>query len=192
MLHDVTRPLPAIEAEDNQTLAISLQLGTRLLAPLHVIPNGLSVDQLDLTLLIGACYLARLDATAVTAEALEAAGIPANVERLLLCTRNSSVWARDEAQPPTTFVELTPEAADWIVQRGVRLLGSDAPLVASAAQPASAYILFGAEVVVAVGLALGALAPGSYTLYCLPLPVVGTDAAPCRILLSDEGCIRPS
>ena len=45
------------------------------------------------------------------------------VERLLLKTRNSALWGRDYFQP--RFVFLTPEAAHWLVEKGIKSVGID-------------------------------------------------------------------
>ena len=39
-------------------------------------------------------------------------------------------------------------------------------------------------IVIVEGLDLRRVAPGDYTLWCLPLKVVGADGAPCRAVLS--------
>jgi arylformamidase len=47
-------------------------------------------------------------------------------------------------------------------------------------------VLLSAEVVILEGVDLRAVAPGWYTLYCLPLKLVGVDGAPARAILVDE------
>jgi arylformamidase len=43
--------------------------------------------------------------------------------------------------------------------------------------------LLGAGVVVVEGLNLTGVTQGRYTLYCLPLKLVGSDGAPARVIL---------
>jgi arylformamidase len=45
-------------------------------------------------------------------------------------------------------------------------------------------MLLNAGVVIVEGLDLRRVQPGDYTLWCLPLKVVGADGAPCRAVLA--------
>jgi len=45
-------------------------------------------------------------------------------------------------------------------------------------------VLLGAGVVIVEALDLREVPPGDYTLTCLPLRVVGADAAPARVILT--------
>jgi arylformamidase len=42
-----------------------------------------------------------------------------------LRTRNSAIWQRGDREFHTDFVALTVEAAQWVVARGIRLIGVD-------------------------------------------------------------------
>jgi arylformamidase len=44
-------------------------------------------------------------------------------------------------------------------------------------------ILLGAGIVIVEGLNLSAVKQGRYTLYCLPLKLMGSDGAPARAIL---------
>ena len=48
-------------------------------------------------------------------------------------------------------------------------------------------ILLGAGVLILEGLDLRAVAPGRWTLVCLPLHVSGIEAAPARAVLLEDG-----
>jgi arylformamidase len=82
-------------------------------------------------------------------------------------------------------VALTPDAARWVVDQGIQLVGVDYLSVEdydSQGYPVHRMLL-GAGVVLIEGLDLRAVEPGVYELYCLPLKLVGADGAPARVIL---------
>jgi arylformamidase len=169
---------------NDTTLRFSVHTGTHLDAPLHFLANGASVDNLRLDVLIGPAWVTDLPgAEAVTAELLEAAGVPAGVTRLLVRTRNSVHWERD-ASFRTDYAALTADAAQWVVDRGIQLIAVDYLSVQRFDDgPATHLILLGAGVVVVEGLNLAAVEQGEYDLLCLPLRLVGAEGAPARAVL---------
>ena len=111
----------------------------------------------------------------IGADALGGDGLP---ERVLLKTRNSELWAREE------FVEehvaLGAEAARALVAAGVRLVGID---YLSIGDEGAHHALLEAGVVALESLDLRGVEPGEYELVCAPLKLVGSDGAPARTLL---------
>lgn len=171
-------------------LSCGVHTGTHIDAPSHFIEGGLSVERLPLEVLIGQAQVVELlDVPAITPEGLEALKLPDGTERLLLKTSNSALWAESYHRFYPDFVALTPEAARWLVQKRIRLVGIDYLSVQRFAdpEPLTHRLLLGAGVVVVEGLNLRGVPPGSYRLICLPLPLVGSDGAPARaVLLGDE------
>ncbi|GBC97410.1 Kynurenine formamidase [bacterium HR16] len=163
-------------------LQMGTHTGTHVDPPWHFVEEGIRVDELPLDLLIGKAYVVSIrGASAVTADALDAAGIPEDAERLLIQTDNSfNAWDKPGFQPD--FVYLAPDAAEWIVHRGIRLVGIDYLSVEQfrAPQPLIHRTLLGAGVIVVEGLNLRALEPGWVRFICLPLRVEGGDGAPAR------------
>jgi arylformamidase len=166
-------------------LDISVHTGTHLDAPAHFIPGGAGVETLDLDLLIGPALV--VDARGrghLTAEALEALAIPPGVQRLLLRTDNSTIWQRNETRFVEDFVAIEASGADWLVARGVKLVGIDYLSVAPFDDGVPTHqILLGAGVIAVEGLDLSAIEPGQYQLVCLPIKIGGSDGAPCRAVL---------
>ncbi len=159
--------------------------GTHLDPPVHFIPGGKTVDQLDLDTLYGPARVVDFTHVAkhITADDLERAQIPAGVLRVLCKTRNSAMWDRPDFQKD--FVALAFDAAHWLVDHGVRLIGIDYLSVEAfdASEPRAHRILLGAGVIAVEGLNLTDIAPGDYTLACLPIKIQGGDGAPCRAIL---------
>ena len=181
-------------AEANVTaLAMSVHVGTHVDAPHHFMNDGRTVENLPLEALIGPCYVAHLpdEVETISAAALEAADIPPRVERLLLRTRNAALWRESPTAFRRDFTAISPDGAEWLVARGIRLVGVDYLSVAPFAAPVPTHrILLGAGVVVVEGLKLMDVPPGDYRLYCLPLKLAGADGAPARVVLLDEEELR--
>ena len=104
-------------------------------------------------------------------------------ERLLLKTASGAHWAAGSFRHD--FVALSPAAADWLVQHGVRLVGIDYLSVDPYhADPYVAHLtLLRAGVVILEGLDLRAVPPGTYDLFALPLKLADADGAPARVVL---------
>ena len=173
-------------------LRLSSHVGTHLDAPAHFLPQGRTVEQLRLETLIGPAWLADVgDASPVTAQVLDQAGIPAGVERLLLKTMNSTAdraLREDDADRmpfDTGFVAIDQGAARWLLDRRFQLIGIDAPSI----EPYGTSdfpvhrLLLGADVIIVENLRLQDVPTGSYRLICLPLPYEGGDGAPVRAVL---------
>jgi arylformamidase len=89
----------------------------------------------------------------VTAADLEKADIPPRTRRLLIRTRNSEYWAKGVREFQTDFVGLTADAADYLVKRGVKLVGVDYLSVAPYKQSRPTHeILLRANVIIVEGL----------------------------------------
>ncbi|ARJ66535.1 hypothetical protein WV31_13080 [Magnetospirillum sp. ME-1] len=171
-------------------LSAAMHFGTHVDAPVHFIEGAAGVETLDLDVLIGPAWVAELDQhRAITAADLEAAGIPAGTRRLLLRTPNSALWT-DPGHPfHQDFVALAPDAARWLVEAGVRLVGVDylsvEPFDAPPGNPTHT-ILLAAGIIPLEGLDLRQASPGAGTLICLPLKLPGADGAPARVVLMQD------
>jgi arylformamidase len=174
-------------AHDNVSrLACGVHTGTHVDAPHHFMNDHRTAESLSLDVLVGpACVIQiPLEVMVVNAQVLEKAGIPSGIERLLLKTSNSGLWKRAEKKFDPAFVGISADGADWLVQHNVKLIGIDYLSVAPYHQSVPTHrILLGVGMVVVEGMDLSAIAPGTYSLYCLPLKLVGSDGAPARTIL---------
>ena len=166
-------------------ITTTVHVGSHLDAPKHFLRDGYGVDQIDLNKLIGPCFvvdLANIDS--IDAQSLERANIPRHVTRLLCRTRNSEIWARSDNVFHTDFVAIEPSGADWIVQRGMQLVGVDYLSVGAYEGGIPTHeILLSNGVVPVEGLDLSRIEPGEYQLICLPLKLKDCDGAPVRAVL---------
>ncbi len=103
---------------------------------------------------------------------------------MIFKTRNSDLWSNPTHPFNTNFVSISPDGAQFLVERGVKLVGVDYLSVAPYSDPILTHeILLKAGVVVIEGLDLSRVSQGRYSLYCLPLKLAGSDGAPARAIL---------
>ena len=158
--------------------------GTHVDPPLHFIEGGTTVDQLPLDVLIGECVVCDVrDVPAIDIPVLEACAIPEGTERILFKTRNSAFWKENEFRTDFTYID--PDAARWLIDRGIRLVGIDYLSVEKYKTPGhpTHMALLSAGVVAIEGLDLSEVSGGRYTLICLPLRIEGGDGSPARAVL---------
>lgn len=158
--------------------------GTHADAPLHVDPGGTPIDGLPLEAFVGGAHVIDLSPgmgptapdAPITADDLEAR-LEEGARRILL--RTDCEW---EGGFPNHFRALSPEAAEWCVQRGLRLVGTDAPSVdpLHATDLAAHRTLLAGGVAILESLLLADVEPGHYELVALPLRLIGADASPVR------------
>lgn len=170
-------------------LTSTVHVGSHLDAPMHFVRDGHGVDTIDLNKLIGPCFVVNLpDVDTIDAAALQRANIPAQTARLLCRTRNSSYWAQRDKVFHTDFVAIDPSGAEWIVKRGLQLVGVDYLSVGAYEGGIPTHeILLSNGVVPVEGLDLHLIEPGEYQLICLPIKLKDCDGAPVRaVLMHDE------
>jgi arylformamidase len=176
-------------AHNNLTaIAMSAHTGTHVDAPHHFLNDHRTVESLSLDVLTGACLVVDLTAISghITAADLEKATIPAGVERVLFKTKNSALWAEGKKKFQTGFVAISEDGAKWLVERGIKLVGVDYLSVAPYKQSVPTHtVLLKAGIIALEGVDLSAVNAGEYTLYCLPLKLLGSDGAPARAILID-------
>jgi arylformamidase len=174
------RSIAAGDAVNISRLELGVHTGTHVDAPVHFIEGGGGAESIDPETLIGPAYV--VDATSlhsdIAAEALETLDLPDGSERLLFKTPNSRLWDLDAFT--RDFIRFVESGAVALVDRGVRLVGID---YLSIGDEAAHRVLLGNGVVPLEGLDLREVEPGPYTLYCLPLRLVGSDGAPARVVL---------
>jgi arylformamidase len=167
-------------------ISSSVHLGTHVDAPRHFLNDGSAVEELPLEVLTGPCYVAQLPdgIEAITAEVLDRTEITSEMKRVLFGTSNSHYWAKGESRFQTDFVAITEDGAEWLVERGVQLVGIDYLSVAPYEESIPTHtVLLKAGVVIVEGLNLSDVMRGFYDLYCLPLKIVGSDGAQARAIL---------
>lgn len=171
-------------------LSISVHCGTHVDAPYHFLVDGGQVEQLSLDVLMGAAQVVQIPPAVerITRPVLEATLPAERIERLLFKTRDSQRWQQSPAGFHQDFVAITADGAQYLVERGVRLVAVDYLSVAPFDKPVATHqILLGAGVIVLEGVNLAEVPPGAYELICLPLKLAASEGAPARaVLIADS------
>ena len=166
-------------------LDIDIHAGTHVESSLHSFTAGATVDVIPLAILIGRAEVVYLpEADAVSVAELDKVNLPNNTTRVLFRTRNEKFWERGEKNFQENFVGLTPDGAEWLVKRGIKLVGMDYLSIGRYGDGPKVHdTLFKGGVSIIEGLYLNKVAPGSYHLICLPINLVGREGAPARAVL---------
>jgi arylformamidase len=167
-------------------LCLGSHSGTHVDAPSHFLERGIGIDRVSLERFIGPAWVADLRGVSggVTSQQLRAARIPRGTTRLLLRTSNSRWW-HPMRQFQTEFVYLAPDGADWVVERGMRLVGIDYLSIEGyhvTGAPTHKRLL-GAGIPILEGLDLYRVAAGRWQLVALPLRIKDGDAGLTRAVL---------
>ncbi|GAB7386714.1 cyclase family protein [Bacillaceae bacterium] len=157
--------------------------GTHVDAPLHMIENGETIESIPLEDLVGPCKVFDLTEVngGITSEHLKPLSI-AKDDFVLFKTRNSFVDEFDFA-----FVYLQEDGARYLAEIGVKGVGIDA-LGVERSQPGhpTHRTLFAERIIIIEGLRLKDVPAGEYFLVAAPLKLIGTEAAPARVLLLER------
>lgn len=168
-------------------ISMTVHAGTHIDAPYHFLGgNAATVEQLPLNLLTGRAYVLHLpdDVDLITADILRNAEIPTRTRRILFKTRNSKLWQNPDHEFKEDFVAVSPDGAQYLIERGVKLVGVDYLSVAPFEDGIPTHsLLLKAGVIIVEGLDLSQVSQGRYTLYCLPLKLTAVDGAPARAIL---------
>jgi arylformamidase len=166
--------------------------GTHVDAPAHFIDGANTIDKLSLETLIGRARVVSVpdDVLEIGPDFLAGCDLD-GVERIIFHTRNSAFWGGEGFRKD--FTHLAPEAAQLLVERGLKLVGTDYLSIEKfhSGHHRTHLTLLRANVVIVEGLNLSDVPPGDYELICLPLKIAdgAGDGAPARAVLralSDE------
>jgi arylformamidase len=163
----------------------SLHLGTHVDAPRHLYDNQKTIDMIPLEVLVGRAIVLDMSAVSkIDKKALLNLQL-SNESRILFKTKNSEYWKNPVHSFEKTFVSLTTDAAQFLIEKNVKLVGIDylsIDLYEAESLPVH-KILLEKEIVIIEGLNLHWVPAGIYDLYCLPLKIVGADGSPARAML---------
>ena len=181
---ELARSLARGDSANITKLDFGVHSGTHVDAPAHFLDGQGGADSLPLAAMVGPADV--VDATGtregpIGAAALEGFVIPDDCERLLLKTPNGRLWDLDDYSDD--FVSLDAGGANYLVERGIVLVGIDYLSIGDAD---AHRVLLSSGVVPLEGLDLRTVEPGRYTIACLPLKLVGADGAPARVVLLRE------
>ena len=144
--------------------------GTHVDAPFHFLGDGKKVEQMDLNVFAGDCFVSRHsgDVTAADAESILAKAV--GIRRILIAGN----------------VTVTAEAARVFAAADLCLLGNEGQSVGPENAPMEVHkILLSRNIALLEGILLKDVSEGRYFLSAAPLNLAGADGAPCRAYLID-------
>ncbi|MEK6600726.1 MAG: cyclase family protein [Candidatus Binatota bacterium] len=172
-------------------LSLPCHAGTHVDAPIHIVPNGKSIEELPLDSFVGpgaVIAVKKRGGEEVTAKDLEASGVAVNRgDILMLCTG----WDEKFESPDYNLHPyLSVDAAQWMVKKGVKLFGIDCitvdlptPLMQTGFDFPVHKTLLGNGVLIAENVAnLGKIVGKKTRILAFPLRVKGSDAGHARIV----------
>ena len=165
-------------------LEMGAHTGTHMDAPAHVIRRGATIDAMPLDAGVGTARIIGIrDVVSVTVRELRPHRIRRG-ERILFKTRNS-LRSRSTDRFQKDFVYISAEAARYLAERKVRLVGVDYLSVGGFKKDgvATHQALLGAGIWIVEGLNLSRLTPGPVDIICLPLRLLNADGAPARAIV---------
>jgi len=152
------------------SFAMCAHNGTHVDAPFHFLHNGKTVDQMDLNVFVGECYVARHQGYVTSSDAEAILAKAGGAERILIAGE----------------VTVTEEAAEVFAAGGIKLLGNEGPTVGPENAPMQVHlILLCRDIALLEGIVLQEIPEGRYFLSAAPLNLGGADGAPCRAYLID-------
>lgn len=173
-------------ASNLSLLSMSTHTGTHVDPPIHFVAGGATIDQVPLDTLIGPARLVDMRGIAtIGAGELERAELPADTERVLFLTDWSARWAEVSPAFPEAYTSLSLDGARWLVDRSVRMVGTDFISIEGSTDPSHPVhrALLGSDVVIVEGLDLREAPLGVSTIWCLPLKLRDGDGGPARVVL---------
>lgn len=142
--------------------------GTHVDVPFHFLHKGKTVDQMDLNIFVGNCFVARHEGEVSAADAQAILMRAKGAERILLAG----------------CVTVTAEAAEVFASNQIKLLGNEGQTVGPVDAPMQVHlILLNRGIALLEGIVLTDIPEGQYFLSAAPLNLAGADGAPCRAYL---------
>lgn len=166
-------------------ITMGTHTGTHIDAPMHAVIDAPTLDQIPLEIFVGVCRV--VDAThRRPGECVKKEDIGEVVkgDRILIKTSNS---IRGFDKFYDDYVYLDGDAADWLAEESVGLVGID---YLSIKQKGSKdqrphTSLLEKNIPIIEGINLNHVGPGHYELICLPLKFIGIEGGPARIILRE-------
>ena len=147
--------------------------GTHIDAPFHFLEDGKTVEQLDLTKLVGYAFVKEMTGD------IDAGGARAILEEARSKCAESAKRILIKGKATVTL-----EAAEGFAKERVALVGNESQTVGPEDGPMAVHkVLLGAEVVLLEGIRLSQVPDGVYILSAAPISIKGADGSPCRAVL---------
>lgn len=185
-----------VEGRETRKLVLGTHIGTHADAPRHFVPNGRGIDEVPLDILIGPATIVDFPDCAALRE-IDVADLEQRLgdnppERIVLRTGWSDYFGTMKFYNQYPF--LSESAAQWLVDRGVRLIAMDTPSPDNPAHsrgtakdsPNHKVLLAAGVVLVEYLTNLKALTATMVELIVMPLKLKGCDGSPARCVAIEK------
>jgi arylformamidase len=164
-------------------MKVGTHLGTHVDPPAHYVEGGATVDAIPPEVMVGPGVILDMKSRPCVDRQALAESWTEDYRRVLLKTDNSPKLLKQDFDED--FVALTQDGAEFLVERGVKLVGIDYLSIEKYMTPGAPvhHILISAGVLIVEGLYLADIPAGPCQIYCLPMKIKGGDGAPARILI---------
>ena len=172
-------------------LSLPCHAGTHVDAPIHIVPDGKSIEELPLEAFVGpgaVIGVSKKGGEEVTVKDLESSGVQVNRGDILMLYTG---WdAKFESPEYNMHPYLSVDAAEWMVKKGIKMFGIDC-ITVDLPTPSRAKgfdfpvhrTLLGNEILIAENVTnLGSIVGKRTRIMALPLRVKGSDAGHARIV----------
>lgn len=178
-------------------LDVCVHHGTHLDAPRHFVPDGRTVDQLALDEVSGPAVgltVSRGPGEAITAADLEAQDMRVERGDIVFVHTGWGPYFADDPERYAVHPYLADDAAGWLRERAVKLLAVDLPTPDKPEPnrgpgfnwPVHHILLEGGTLIAEHLHGLDQVAGRRFRAFAFPLPIVGSDGSPARIVAELE------
>lgn len=173
-------------------LSMSVHTGTHIDAPKHFFEEGISVDQIPLTKMIGPVLVIEIDpqVNVISEQILKSHPNHAllnEAKKVLFRTRNSNLWSQFPDSFHQNYVGIDASGARYLRDFHLDLIGIDYLSVAPFDETERPHqVLLSDGCILLEGLDLSGVPGGVYEIICLPLNIPACEGAPARVILVDH------
>lgn len=157
--------------------------GTHIDAPLHMVADGKSLDQIPPERFIGRGRLIKVD-SAFSIEAVKNAEIEEG-DIVLFYTGMAAVYGQDDKYYGEDRPEITKEIANYLVEKKIKMIGLDMCSPDKEPFPIHRILLENDILIIENMTNLDKLEGKEFTIYALPMKL-NLDGAPARVIATIE------
>ncbi|WP_433441173.1 cyclase family protein [Nonomuraea sp. CA-141351] len=186
---EVVESLANGDASNVTRWRLGAHTGTHVDAPAHFVDGATPIDEVSLESLVGPAVVVDLTHVEGDIEVTHLAQAGAAGQRRVLLKTSNSAGPLKETDRAPNWVGLSPEAAAWLVEQKVELVGIDYLTIESHRRTDTwdaHHTLLGSGVLILENADLDQVAAGPYELVCLPAKLVGADGSFARAILIDR------
>lgn len=164
-------------------IEMNLHTGTHVDSPKHFLKGGSDIADMELNQFMGEVLVVDCMGTQkIDQNTVVNLNLPPNLKKIIFKTSNS-IDNSDKFNEH--YAALTTDAANWLSNRGIELIGIDAPSIElyHGRDYVTHQVLLKQNMAILEGLKLTDVKAGKYYLIALPLKIRDAEASPVRAIL---------